>query len=113
MKNRFFFFISIVLLGYGFLSLNCNNPTKKDQPTSSSPKTAEDLEKEKVLKVAEEIAFKEYGNVIKNELPLKARLVGDSVWVIEGTLPQGADGGAVYIELGRTDHKLLKITHYK
>jgi len=112
MKGRLFFFISIVLLGCVLLSLNCSNPTKKEQSTES-PKTGEDLEKEKVLKIAEEIAFKEYGNVIKNELPLKARLVGDSVWIIEGTLPQGADGGTVYIELRKGDNKLLRITHYK
>jgi hypothetical protein len=111
MKSKFFFFISILLLVCG-LNLNCSNPTKKE-PSTEAPKTGEDLEKEKVLMVAEEIAFKEYGNVIKNELPLKAQLVGDSIWIIEGTLVKGADGGTVYIELSKSDYRLLKITHYK
>src|SRR5687768_1979104 len=113
MKGKFFFFISIVIfLACSLLSLNCDNPAKKGQ-SKELLKTDEDLEKEKVLKIAEEIAFREYGNVIKTELPLKAQLVGDSVWVIEGTLARGADGGTVYIELRKGDNKLLKITHYK
>lgn len=80
---------------------------------SALSKTAEALEKEKVLKFSEGIAFREYGNVIKNELPLKAQLFGDSIWIIQGTLPGRADGGTVYIELSKSDYKLLKITHYK
>lgn len=45
------------------------------------------------------IAFREYGNLIKNELPLKAQLAGDSVWVVQGTNPENSDGGTVYMEL--------------
>jgi NTF2 fold immunity protein len=88
-----------------FLS-NCSN-----QPHSSE--SNESLEIKKVLKRAEEIAFKEYGSIIRKELPLRARLAGDSIWIVEGTLPKGAEGGTVYIELSRTSHQLLKITHYK
>lgn len=112
MKKRILFFINIVLLGFCLLSFNCNNPPKKGQ-SKELPKSREDLDKERVLKIAEEIAFREYGDVIKSELPLKAKLVGDSVWVIEGTLAKGADGGTVYIELSKSDNRLLKITHYK
>lgn len=96
----------------GLCLLNCNDSAKKKN-TTELPKTSEDVEREKVLKIGEEIAFKEYGDVIKNELPLKAKLVGDSVWIIEGTLAKGADGGTVYIEIRRGDNELLKITHYK
>jgi NTF2 fold immunity protein len=110
MKNKFFFFIGVTLLGLCLLS--CNSTTKKKN-TTELPKTSEYIERHNPLKIGEEIAFKEYGNVIKNELPLKAKLVGDSVWVIEGTLAKGADGGTVYIEIRRGDNELLKITHYK
>lgn len=109
--KREFIFASMIFI-YCLACLSCNNPAEKHQPVDSSH-TAKTSEEEKVLKKAEEIAFKEYGEVIKNELPLKARLVGDSVWVIEGTLPQGADGGTVYIELSKSDNRVLKITHYK
>lgn len=95
-------FLSAMLLGYGLVSASCNNPAKP-----------ESVEKEKVLKVAGEIAFREYGNVIKDELPLKAQLVSDSIWVIQGTLAKNMLGGTVYIELSKTDHRILKITHYK
>lgn len=112
MKSKFVFFISIILVVCGFINLSCKHRPKKEQQAEYS-KSNEDLEKEKVLKIAEKIAFKEYGNIIKSELPLKAQLVGDSIWVIEGTLAKGADGGTVYLELRKGDNKLLKITHYK
>ena len=111
MKNKYLF-LNIVLIGCCFVSLKCNNPTQRDQPVQTS-KTKEVLEKERVLKIAEEIAFREYGDIIKKELPLTAQLIGDSVWVIQGTLIKGADGGTVYIELRRSNDELLKITHYK
>ena len=91
---------------------NCSNPTKEDQ-NDEPLKAADRLEKKEVLKIAEEIAFKEYGDVIKKELPLKAQLAGDSMWIVQGTLPAGSDGGTVYIELSKGDHRVLKITHYK
>ncbi|RFM27668.1 NTF2 fold immunity protein [Deminuibacter soli] len=112
MKSKHYFWSCIILLGCTLAIANCNNPSNRNQPIES-PKTAEALEKEKVIKIAEEIAFKEYGDEIKNELPLKAQLFGDSMWIIQGTLPEGADGGTVYIELSKSDHRLLKITHYK
>lgn len=103
---RFRFSNTLILnLTLIFLS-NCNN----------HPNTAEsneNLEIKKVLKLAEEIAFKEFGSIISKELPLRARLAGDSIWIVEGTLPKGVEGGTVYIELSRTSLQLLKITHYK
>lgn len=103
--------VSMIVVCF-ILGSSCNNSPKQQQPVESSKKENTSEEKE-VLKKAEEIAFREYGEVIKKELPLKARLSGDSIWVIEGTLPRGADGGTVYIELSKADHTVLKITHYK
>lgn len=110
MKNNIFFFSVIIFLG--FCILNCNSNTQKNG-TKELPKTNTDIEKEKVLKLGERIAFQEYGDVIKNELPLRAKLVGDSLWILEGTLPKGSVGGTVYIEMRKNDNKVLKITHYK
>lgn len=109
-KNKFFFIIGMGL--FVICLLSCNDSVKKKNRTELS-KTSEDVEREKVLKIGKEIAFKEYGDVIKKQLPLKAKLVGDSVWIIEGTLAKGTDGGTVYIEIRRGDNQLLKITHYK
>jgi hypothetical protein len=69
-------------------------------------------EKDEVLKLQKILRSKNM-DVIKQELPLVARLVGNSVLIVEGTLPERAVGGTVYIELRRYDHKLLKLTHYK
>ncbi len=101
-----------IIIFSAFCFFNCNNSAERNH-AKDTDKTKEDIEREKILVIGEEIAFKEYGDVIKSELPLKAKLVGDSLWVIEGTLHEGADGGTVYIELRRRSNEVLKITHYK
>ena len=110
MNNRFFFSACIICVSLSIL--NCNNQAKNER-SSDLPAANENIEMEKALKIAEGIAFREYGDVIKSELPLKAKLAGDSVWVIEGTLAKGVEGGTVYIELNKKDNRVLKITHYK
>ncbi|GAA4314357.1 NTF2 fold immunity protein [Compostibacter hankyongensis] len=105
-------FINIALLTFGAGNLNCTHHSAKQRQMQYST-TKDALERDEVLKIAKEIAEKKYGNIIKKEMPLKARLIRDSIWVIEGTLKKGADGGTVYIELRKGDHELLKITHYK
>lgn len=73
-----------------------------------------DLNKEIVLKIAKDTAIKVYGNdVIQHELPLVAKLVNDSTWLVEGTLPEGWKGGTVYILISDTDKKVKEITHFK
>lgn len=110
MKNSFL--VIVVMIIVAFSLLDCNDSAKRSNTTELS-KTKEEVEREEVLKTGEEIAFKEYGDVIKNELPLKAKLEGDSVWIIEGTLAKDMDGGTVYIKLRRGDKKVLKLIHYK
>lgn len=95
--------VSISIFFLGFCSFNCNSfKERKDVK-----------EEELILKIGQEIAFREYGDIIKSELPLRAKLVGDTLWVVEGTLQKGLKGGTVYIEIRKSDKKVLKIIHYK
>ncbi len=54
-----------------------------------------------------------YGDdTIAGEKPFVARL-SNGVWIVEGSLPDGWDGGTAYIEINKADGKVLKVTHYR
>lgn len=64
-------------------------------------------------KVAEAIWLPIYGESVLDEKPYKARIVGDSVWIVEGVLEKGKSGGTAYIEIRLKDCTVLKVTHGK
>ncbi|MBO9728461.1 MAG: hypothetical protein J7623_07455 [Chitinophaga sp.] len=71
-------------------------------------------EEEKVLMIAKDTAIKVYGKrIIQGELPLVATKKNDSLWVVEGTMPDGFVGGTVYVEILRDSLKVVRMTHYK
>jgi hypothetical protein len=49
---------------------------------------------------------------IKQELPLRATLLPDGVWLVEGTLhPKGANGGVATILIRKSDGAVLGMIH--
>lgn len=65
------------------------------------------------IKIAEAIWLPIYGKAIYDSRPFTAVLRGDTVWVVEGTLPKRMLGGTPYIEIQKSDCKILKVTHGK
>ncbi len=70
-------------------------------------------DEETAIKIAEVVWLNIYGERIYRERPFKASLLGDTLWVIEGTLEEGRDGGTVYAKIRKSDCQILKITHTK
>ena len=66
---------------------------------------------ETAIRIAEAVWLPIYGNDIYNSKPFHAKLIGDSIWVVEGTLPEGHLGGVPYAALQKKDGKVLKISH--
>ena len=68
-------------------------------------------------KMTIEIAEKEwlaiYGKKVLDEKPYHAALVGDTVWIVDGTLSPNHIGGTAHIEIRKRDSKILNITHSK
>jgi hypothetical protein len=54
-----------------------------------------------------------YGKKIFRAKPFKSRLVGDSVWIVSGSLRHDIEGGVPYAEIKKSNGKVLKITHTK
>lgn len=68
---------------------------------------------ETAIKVAQAIWEPIYGKGIYNYEPFKAKLINDSIWVVEGYLSKDLIGGVPYIEIRKKDCKILKVTHGK
>ncbi len=64
-------------------------------------------------KVAEAIWLPIYGDGVLREKPYRSRLIGDSLWIVEGTLDRSMMGGTAYVEIRKSDCAILKVTHGK
>lgn len=64
------------------------------------------------IKIAEAIWLPIYGEKIYISKPFKAELIDNNIWKVTGTL-HTAKGGVPYIEIQKSDCKILKVYHTK
>lgn len=65
-------------------------------------------------KIADVVLTNVYGaDVINEERPLKARLLNGKIWMVEGTFNKSGKGGVAYIQIQKSDGKVLKVMHGK
>lgn len=55
----------------------------------------------------------DYEQQLQEEKPFNTTLIGDSLWIVEGTLPKDQDGGTVYIEMLKKNGEVINYTHFK
>ena len=65
------------------------------------------------VRIVEAIWFPIYAKDIYEDKPFVARLKSPDVWIVEGTLAKGRFGGVPYIEIQKSDCKILMVTHGK
>jgi hypothetical protein len=63
--------------------------------------------------IAEAILLPIYGDEILNQKPFEVSLLKDSIWVVTGIQKEVSIGGVVYMEIQKSDCKILKVTHGK
>lgn len=68
--------------------------------------------KETAIKVAEALWLPVYGDKINNSKPFVAELKDGKTWIVQGTL-HSQKGGVPYIEIQKSDCKVLKMYHGK
>ncbi len=66
---------------------------------------------ETAIRIAEAIWYPIYGENIYNQKPYVVSLIDNNIWVVNGTLPEKMRGGVAYIEIQKSDCKILKVTH--
>jgi NTF2 fold immunity protein len=65
------------------------------------------------IKIAEAVWIPIYGKeTLKDERPFTAQLV-DGVWIVQGTMPKGMNGGTAYAEISKETGCILKVTHFQ
>ncbi len=99
------FFIFLILI-FTFLTLSAQMINDKESVRDYVP------DKATAIKIAEAIWVPIYGKKIFNNKPFIAELRNDGVWIVEGTLKSGK-GGVPYIEIQKSDCKILKVIHGK
>ena len=65
------------------------------------------------FQIAESVLINLYGKeTIEEEKPFSINLEND-VWVIEGSLEKGFEGGVAYMEIRKSNGEILKVIHTK
>ncbi len=99
-------FVTVLTLILMFI-MSCNHLNKEEDSKQSVNDSVT------AVKIAEMNWNKIYGKNVLKEKPYSIKLINDSIWVINGTLPKNVVGGVVYIEIRKYDGKVLKVTHGK
>lgn len=109
MKNKLYPIsaILIILLGILFWSFGMQSPKSFDPEIDGfvpNEITA--------IKIAEAIWLPVFGDEIYDYKPYQAQLKDGKIWVVRGKLKSGL-GGVPYLEIQKSDCKILKISHGK
>jgi hypothetical protein len=108
MKSSLIVFLLFTLI----VSFKCSEHKEQNITEDGfEPKDGFVPNEETAIKIAEAIWLPIYGDKINNNKPFKATLK-DSIWVIEGTLYSNK-GGVPYLNLRKSDCKILKVIHTK
>lgn len=85
---------------------SCKNKIELDKKYCSNNENS-------ATKIAEKEWLKIYGKEIYKQTPFIVKLKNDTIWVVEGTLPENSDGGVPYAEINAKTCEILKIIHGK
>lgn len=65
------------------------------------------------IEMAEKKWLQIYGTSINNKKPFIAKLLNDTIWIIQGSLKKMENGGVPYAEINAKNCEFIKITHGK
>ncbi|RSK42977.1 YbbC/YhhH family protein [Hymenobacter perfusus] len=107
-----------ITLGSFLVVMVCNLPPVQAQAnlTTSQSQSVSSRQyvpdKATAIKIAEAVWLPIYGKKIYKEKPFNAVSKGTS-WIVEGSLPEGMEGGVVFIEINKADGRIVRVTHGK
>ncbi len=106
---RYLFCFVIIFLSFW----QCTRNDQKSEQNINIQKNGLVSNDEIAKKIAETIWVSIYGQSVVKEKPYKATLIGDSLWIVEGTSAKENCGGVARIEIRKRDCKILKVLHDK
>ena len=118
-KNRIMYRKNILVITLGVLIVSCNSSSNEVRDSVEGSAIVQKKIKGYVpdestaKRVAEAIWLPIYGSTVLKEKPYEVKIIGDSVWVVEGSLSSGQVGGTALIEIRAIDCKILNVIHGK
>ena len=65
------------------------------------------------VQIAQILFVRVYGEKALKKKPFIATLKNGRIWVIEGSIDEGVDGGVPHIEIQKSDGRIINLYHYK
>ena len=65
------------------------------------------------VQIAQIIFVRVYGEKVLEKKPFAATLKNGTIWIVEGSLDKGIDGGVPHIEIQKSDGKIINLVHGK
>lgn len=65
------------------------------------------------VQISEILFVRIYGKKVLNKKPFIATLKNGKIWIVEGSVDEGMDGGVPHIEIQKSDGKVISFYHYK
>lgn len=65
------------------------------------------------VQIAQILFVRIYGEKVLKKKPFIATLKNGKIWVVEGSVDKGVDGGVPHIEIQKLDGKIVDLYHYK
>lgn len=65
------------------------------------------------VQIAQIIFVRVYGDKVLEKKPFKTVLKNQGIWIVEGSLKAGEDGGVPHIEIQKADGKIVDLYHSK
>ena len=96
-----------------FLATSCNSSRPIDSGGSGKKYQGFVPDAETAKKIAKAVWLPIYGPSVLNERPYNAKVVGDSIWIVQGVLESDKEGGTAYIEISIKSGTILKVEHGK
>ena len=104
--KKYFVLIAICFL-FGINQIGISNESSRFLVDSVVPN------EQAAIEIATAIFKIHYGKDLKSKMPLKAKLIQNKYWVVEGSLTNRYDGGVPYIKISKKDCKLIEIYNSK
>lgn len=98
-----------------FYCISCNNKQHFQEKPIVNWKVEDGYvpDEKSAIKIAEIVWLNIYGTDIDNNKPFTATLTNGNIWVVKGSLNKNTLGGVPYMEIQKSDGRILKVTHGK
>jgi hypothetical protein len=116
LRKRFAFMKKYACCFFPLLFISCENRNERHSIVYESNPVKDGYvpNQKTAIKIAEAVWLPIYGEDIYKEKPFEAVLLGDTLWLVTGTLyPKGTEGGTLIARIQKSNGKILEVTHEK